>query len=189
MGKHATRGKLSLIFGGVMLASFVLFGTTSDSPPAKVEQSPAAVPGVVKITDKVQRDSAIAKVEAVFDADYAKRWGYMLEPKDVYQNPKGIGLIVWMGEGFVYLVEGDSVYAVSGNAKILLPEAGQIPDAPNLTFTDLDSIRQDRAVDYERLYDACLAKVEQKDIAVPRGGLFDQQLEKELQKCKELQAR
>lgn len=178
--------KIIVVLAGITVVVFALVlsleggDKKAETPPVAKETS-----GVVKITDPTQRDAAIAKVEAVFDADYAKRWGYLLEPTDVYQNPKGSGLIVWMGETIVYLIDGDSVYVVTKDATVLLPEGHEIPDAPHLTFADLAAIKQARSVDYERLYDACLAKFKQKDIAVPRGGSLDQQLEKELQKCKE----
>lgn len=179
--------KIIIVLVGVTVVVFALVMSLgkddkkAGTPPAEEETS-----GVVKITDPAQRDTAIAKVEAVFDADYAKRWGYMLEPKDVYQNPKGSGLIVWMGETIVYLIDGEAVYAVTKDATVLLPEGKEIPDAPNLTFADLAAIRQARSVDYERLYDACLVKVEQKRKNVPHGGLLDQSLNEEMERCKEL---
>lgn len=182
--------KTIIVLAGITVIVFALVMSLGrDEKKAALSPVSEEKSGVIKITDPAQRKAAIARVEALIGVDEIKRWGYLLEPKDVYQNPKGNGLIVWLGDGAVYLIDGDNVYTVSGDAKALLPEEDDVPQAPTLTWADVAAIKQARSVDYERLYDACLARVEQMDIAVPRGSSLAQELEKELQRCKDLQTK
>lgn len=119
--------------------------TPTNAETTIVNQAEGAGGGVTKITDEQQREAAIAKVTGIIDTAYLKRLGSTVEPVDVYQNPKGNGVIVWMGQGFVYLVDGDSVYSVTGDAEILLQEGKTIPQAPNVTFADLSAIQEARS--------------------------------------------
>lgn len=164
--------------GGVFLILGVvaILSVDSDTPEAtEVTDVAVQMPeNVRRIENTEQKITAINKVRETFAPDMTEeRTAPLITFTDVYENPNGEGLIVWMSDdrnpsgGFVYLVLGEEVFAITGNATVFSPE---IAEANNLVFEDLEDIGRWRIIDTPMRLEACLklADILRGNGAVPK---------------------
>lgn len=168
---------------GVIASMFVDSGTPE--VPEVVAQMPE---NVRKVEDAEQRTAAINKVRETFDPEMTESSDALITFTDVYENPNGNGLIVWMSDdrkpssGFVYLVLGEEVYTITGNATVFSP---QIAQAENLTFEDLADIGKWRTLDTSMRLEACLKHAD----ILRKNGMVQKMIADKQQECRTSYAR
>ncbi|MES2749164.1 MAG: hypothetical protein V4606_02105 [Patescibacteria group bacterium] len=138
---------------------------------------------VVRITNKKEREAAIEKVYATIDDAFWDRLGIGKSYIDVYQNPIGDGVIVWIGAiaspnaGYVYLISNNEVYAVSGDTTVLSP---QVQSTSSISFSDVKDIGIFRVNDKATLYTLCLKDAE----SFRADGLVEKRIKEKVDDCK-----